>query len=155
MSDAHTRYVAGFLFKKRAVLLIRKTRPEWQDGLLNGIGGKVEPGELPRDAMAREFEEETGLKTLPADWTEYCVEQGSVYTVHFFKRRVHSLGGTELRPVNDVGERLCWVNSRRAAGFYPDVVGNLRWLIPMALDWRQLVVSVRALDNIAEKPSWE
>jgi 8-oxo-dGTP diphosphatase len=64
-------YVVGFMFSsgKDGILLIRKNRPEWQYGKLNGIGGKMEEGETPRDAMVREFREETGLKTKEEDWT--------------------------------------------------------------------------------------
>ena len=64
------QYVLGFAFDDLGrVALIRKTRPDWQRGLLNGIGGKINPGEACRDAMMREFYEETGV-VLPADrWT--------------------------------------------------------------------------------------
>ncbi len=40
--------VAGFLFdeSRERVVLIKKQKPEWQSGRLNGVGGKIEPGEL-------------------------------------------------------------------------------------------------------------
>ncbi len=55
-------YVCGFMFSpdKKQVALIRKTKPEWQKDLLNGIGGKIESGESPHEAMVREFYEESG-----------------------------------------------------------------------------------------------
>lgn len=58
------RYVVGFAFDERAeyVLLVHKLKPEWQRGRLNGIGGKIEPGETPLEAMDRECLEETGLR---------------------------------------------------------------------------------------------
>src|SRR5258706_10631348 len=60
-------YVVGFLFDDEGnVALIRKTKPLWQKGLLNGVGGKIEPGEEPIKAMRREFLEETGAGVL--DW---------------------------------------------------------------------------------------
>ena len=40
--------------------VIKKERPVWQAGLLNAIGGHVEKGEYPVEAMQREFLEETG-----------------------------------------------------------------------------------------------
>ena len=48
-------YVLGFAFNKnfREVLLILKNKPQWQKGLYNGIGGKIEEGELPIEAMVR------------------------------------------------------------------------------------------------------
>lgn len=62
------RFVVGFAFNKNAdsVLLVRKLRPEWQKGFFNGIGGKMENGESPFDAMSRECKEETALSL---DWS--------------------------------------------------------------------------------------
>lgn len=55
-------YVLGFCFNAalNKVVLIRKNRPQWQAGKLNGVGGHVEPWELPLGAMVREFREESG-----------------------------------------------------------------------------------------------
>ena len=47
--------------QNNASLLISKKRPAWQAGMLNGIGGKIEPGENPLQAMIRECKEECNL----------------------------------------------------------------------------------------------
>src|SRR5579875_1366427 len=68
-------YVLGFAFNKEKtkVLLIRKNRPQWQAGLFNGIGGKIESYDvLPVKAMVREFIEETGLSTSIEQWNQYA-----------------------------------------------------------------------------------
>jgi 8-oxo-dGTP diphosphatase len=59
------KYALGFIFDQARdhVLLIQKARPAWQRGKLNGIGGKVEPGETFQQAMIRECWEETGIST--------------------------------------------------------------------------------------------
>lgn len=64
------KYVLGFAFSKdlSKVLLINKSKPEWQAGFKNGIGGKVEQGELLPFAMSREFFEETGIQSVPIQW---------------------------------------------------------------------------------------
>lgn len=56
-------YVLGIMFSEdeKKVLTIWKNRPSWQAGKLNGIGGKIEAGESPLEAMHREFIEETGF----------------------------------------------------------------------------------------------
>lgn len=46
-------------------LLLEKGRPAWLAGLWNGIGGHVERGEYPFDAMVREAAEEAALPPLP------------------------------------------------------------------------------------------
>lgn len=59
------RYVLGIATDPAhaGVLLVLKNRPDWQAGLLNGIGGKIESGETPDQAIVREFYEETGIRT--------------------------------------------------------------------------------------------
>ena len=60
-------YVLGFAFDDLGrVALIRKARPAWQAGKLNGVGGRIENGETVLDAMVRKFREETGV--LVPDW---------------------------------------------------------------------------------------
>ena len=56
-------YVLGFMFDQdmKTVLLIKKNRPDFLAGKLNGIGGKVESDETPPNAMCREFLEESGI----------------------------------------------------------------------------------------------
>lgn len=63
-------YVLGFAFHKNRVLLIRKNRPQWQAGFVNGVGGKVEAYDWSlTEAMRREFEEETGVNTDLDSWS--------------------------------------------------------------------------------------
>ena len=58
------KYVLVFLFSKslQNVLLIEKQRgPAHLIGKWTGLGGKVEPGELPLNAAIREVKEESGI----------------------------------------------------------------------------------------------
>jgi 8-oxo-dGTP pyrophosphatase MutT (NUDIX family) len=84
-----TRYVIGFAFTedKSQVALIHKSRSrsgfEWQIGKLNGLGGKIAAaitpeayGEPPRDAMVREFQEESGVCVQADEW-ELCGRFGN------------------------------------------------------------------------------
>lgn len=43
-------------------VLLEKEKPDYQQGRYNLPGGKVEPGETPKDAALREFWEETGIQ---------------------------------------------------------------------------------------------
>lgn len=69
-------YTAAFLFWRDQVLLVQKNRPEWQAGLWNAIGGKVEDGETLEQANVREFGEETGLLLPGVEWRRFCAERG-------------------------------------------------------------------------------
>ena len=122
------KYVAGFAFSKdkETVLLIGKTKPSWQAGLLNGIGGKVEVGESNHTAMVREFEEETGL--VINDW-EFTVSLGnSNYGVSFFRAFDDCIFDFE-QPEE---ERPVLVGVHNLYNF--STINNLRWLIPLSLD---------------------
>lgn len=57
------RYTIGALFTPELdlVLLIEKTKPDWQKGRLNLPGGHIEQGETCLQCVRREFQEETGL----------------------------------------------------------------------------------------------
>lgn len=138
-------YVAGFMFSedKKKVALIIKNRPQWQKGLMNGIGGHVETGEKPYDAMVREFEEETGVRH--SDWNHFCTLQGPFGKVHFYKA-IGVLG--RLKTLTD--ETVCVCKAWRLNG----VVPNLNWLIPMALSKNNDYALVRHRDEEAPEGGW-
>jgi len=54
------KYTIGFIRQTDRVLLLNREKPSWM-GCWNGVGGKLEPGETPRNSMLREMREETGL----------------------------------------------------------------------------------------------
>ena len=70
------RYVVGYMFSPdyREVALIRKAKPEWQRGKLNGVGGKIEIGERKGIAMSREFAEEAGVIIPEMSWLHIRTE---------------------------------------------------------------------------------
>lgn len=126
-------YACGLLFSpdRTRVLLIRKRRPAWQAGKLNGLGGKIEPGESPLEAMRREFREEAGLDI--ADWQEVLALSGPDdagsgvgWRGHFFR----AFGDLDAaQPMTD--EQL----ERHPVHALPrDLIPNLHWMIPLMLD---------------------
>ncbi len=125
----------GFVFSQdmTQVLLIRKARPDWQRGLLNGVGGKAEPGDRkPRDTMRRECREETGLDIKQEDWTFFadllCPELKT--RVCFFFARIENI--LDAKTMNEDEPVLRWVID----GTWDKIcVPNLRWLIPLAVNW--------------------
>ena len=119
-------YVAGFLFddSKKFVALIEKQKPDWQAGLWNAIGGKVETNEDPYDAMSREFAEETGLAV--EEWDLFCTLSGVDWTVWFYRSFVPMVSLNQARTMEEERVGVFDVN------ILPSTIPNLRWLIPLA-----------------------
>lgn len=55
------KYTLAVAMTKDNIALIRKTKPEWQAGSYNFVGGKIELNESPEECVRREFWEETGI----------------------------------------------------------------------------------------------
>jgi 8-oxo-dGTP diphosphatase len=123
-------YTCGFMFDRDgSVVLALKNKPAWQAGKLNGLGGKLEPGETPDQCMAREWIEETGDRE-PRAWDHFVSIRGSDSVVHFFRVTVDAFPAFPAR--TDVGEAIV-INSARLIIGSAIVIPNLRWLIPLAL----------------------
>lgn len=124
------RYVTGFLFSKNSshIVLIEKLSPEWQKGFFNGVGGKIEPGENAIDAMAREFNEETGVLIPAEQWQCYAqIFRPSHYDLDVFF--AHSDLAFNARTVEK--EEVFVVELSKLP---TNLIPNLNWLIPLALD---------------------
>ena len=83
------KYVVGLIFDASLenVILIKKNRPDWQIGKLNGIGGKVEPDETAEDAIVRECFEESDL--MLSDWVLWGEQSDNKnFTVHYYTAEV-------------------------------------------------------------------
>lgn len=126
-------YACGFLFSKdrTRVILIRKNRPAWQAGKLNGLGGKLEPGETPYEAMRREFREEAGVD-IPS-WTECLTVTGEPS-----KADPRGWRGHFFRAFDDLEQCQAQTDERleihSVVGLPRDTIPNLQWMIPMMLD---------------------
>ena len=120
-------YCAGFLFDNdlEFVVLIRKEKPAWQRGKLNGVGGKIEEGETPAEAMRREFLEETGMDIK--SWEQYVTLTGEGFTVHFF--HAHTDNPWAVKSTTDEAVAVFELEHLTCLQTIP----NLQWLIPMAM----------------------
>jgi 8-oxo-dGTP diphosphatase len=136
----YIRYVVGFMFDVdiKNVVLIRKKKPAWQAGRLNGPGGKIEDGETPLEAMVREFREETGV--AHDHWNEFNVLRGHNgrtglrCDVHFFSAFVSTDVLRSCRTTTTEEIEICSVlREMLDPRAWPRLMFNLPWLIPMAL----------------------
>lgn len=129
------KYVVGFAFYEDDILLIRKERPSWQKGYLNGIGGKIEDDDITiNHSMSREFEEETGVKTDPYQWKKLVEISNSEFILHVFTS--FNTDFTEAKSMTD--ENIIRMNLNdfftKVYSNEIKIIDNLLWIIPMALD---------------------
>lgn len=98
-TNSETQYTVCLLFSsdKKKILLQKKAKTVFA-GKLNGVGGKVEPGETPKEGALREIREETSVTDVDLTWLGTlsipidCVKQElSVCTLHFYGGMVENL----------------------------------------------------------------
>lgn len=128
---AKREWVVGFLFDDDAgrVVLIRKNRPEWQRGRLNGVGGKVEPGEQLEDAMRREFREETSVDIT--SWHRFATLTWEEGVVHFFRHFAPLETVLQCASTTDEEVEIRWIDGLLLPGLRATVTPNLLWLVPL------------------------
>ncbi|HJR66473.1 MAG TPA: NUDIX domain-containing protein [Gemmatimonadaceae bacterium] len=134
MASRALEYVLALLFTAdaRDVVLVRKTRPAWQAGRVNALGGKLQDGEAILEAARREVREEAGVDV--EEWEQFLVWDDPEYrlrAVRAFDDAAH-----RARTAEDQDVFLARVDA-----LPPNVIDNLRWIIPLALD-RDVAVPV-------------
>lgn len=135
-------YTLGFAFSPTLadVLLVRKTRPDWQFGKYNGIGGHMEPGEPALGCMVREFKEETGLVTSTSDWITcgrmdiFDATPGRFWKtamVHLFSARLSAaLWSRDLQwPDSDQPEVPAWITVKSVLDYSHPMIANIPMLV--------------------------
>lgn len=138
-------FTVGFVFSPdlETVMLIEKDTSDkpsqkWQDGLLNGVGGKIENGESAKECMIRECHEEFGVYI--ENWYELgniiyrkgvvSDDDDNLISLHVYRTvvdydtfySIHQTGREKPVPV-----KLTELLDRTVR-----VVPNLEWIIPAA-----------------------
>jgi 8-oxo-dGTP diphosphatase len=151
MTPRAYEYVLALLFTAdaREVVLIRKTRPAWQAGRVNALGGKLRNGESLLDAARREVREEAGVDV--ERWEPFLIWHDREYRLQAV--RAFDDAARLARSAEDQEVFLADVG-----GLPLDVIDNLRWIVPLALD-RDVAVPVEvrsanpAGSGLTERPS--
>lgn len=127
-------YVLGLIFSQHEgrIALLRKKRPAWQAGMLNGIGGHIELGETALQAMVREAAEEVALRfPWPQAWEEIAtLRQSRTWDVVVFKTSLPLPNEPEeLMGQEDEQVEVYNVNELHLQ----DLIPNLHYLVQFAV----------------------
>ncbi len=124
------KYTLGYIFKPdlKKVLLVHKLDPEWQNGKINGVGGKVEEGESALNCIVREIKEETNLSTDKEKW----IHLGNIHGEGWYMDLFVYLYRGNINDAQKTGkEKIEWFDPENLP---KNVIPNLRWQIPLALE---------------------
>ena len=115
-----------FLTRGDKILMLHRQNPPNQ-GLWNGVGGHLEPGESPYQSCLREAKEETGydLKDVHFSgiltWEGFEIPAGGLY--------LFIAPAPSGEPVSCSEGELCWQHKEWAC-HAPEVVSNLHLVLP-------------------------
>lgn len=127
------KYTVCFLYTDNGekVLLQRKNKTQYA-GRLNGVGGKIEPGETPLEGARREIMEETGVNIqaliwlgtliLPKDYGLPVGQDNVDCELNFFAGTVEDTKMVSQQPGET--EPLLWLLTRQVIGGHADTAGE-------------------------------
>ncbi len=130
MTPAPLSYTLCFLTRADSVLLLHRRRPPNQ-GLWNGVGGRLEADERPLTGCLREVREETGYRLATArfagllTWSGFEIADGGLY--------LFTAEAPAGEPASTPEGELRWWPQRQAVTS-PLVVSNLHFVLPHLLN---------------------
>lgn len=127
-----TTVVAAVIERDGQVLIGQRRAGEWHAFKWEFPGGKVEPGETPRDAIRRELEEELEIRaTVGPAITEYEYTYPGRSPIRLM---FYSVSQFEGEPQNRAFEQIRWETRTRlpAYDFLEGDVDFVRWLAERA-----------------------
>jgi 8-oxo-dGTP diphosphatase len=100
------RVVAGIIWRDDRYLAVRRPEGKHMAGYWEFPGGKIEAGETPEQALARELGEELGIRiTDSRPWRERIHRYPDLHVHVFF----HMVSAFQGEPTPQEGQSMAWV----------------------------------------------
>lgn len=113
MSHSHTSLpawpllvVAGLIERKGRFLIAQRPPGDWMEGYWEFPGGKLNPGEDPREGLEREIQEELSIRVRARDVEEVLLHHYPDRSVLLLFFRCEVIEG---EPAGCLGQNLNWV----------------------------------------------
>ena len=104
------RVVVGIITDNEEILLLKKNNPDWQKGLYNGIGGKVELNTTPLETIIKKCQEELGVNI--SNWIELDSEiSSSGIEIVYFLNTLNECEIKKLQSQTDERAELFSINN--------------------------------------------
>ncbi|MBC1440383.1 NUDIX hydrolase [Listeria innocua] len=132
------KYTLCFIQRANEILLLNRQKSPWM-GSWNGVGGKIEPGELLIESIKREIKEETGINAADYEIRDigemkWFVEGENLGGMHLFVAKLKDDFIYQTPLATDEGildfKKISWILNQENTG----VVNNLPYLIKHAPD---------------------
>ncbi len=129
---------------KNGKILLGKKKRGYAEGILNGYGGKVEPGETPEEAMLREFWEESGAKATKYEKVGYIEFTSNIeeYLSECHLYQIHDYEG-DIVETEEIYPEWFPVDSIPYHNMWPD---DPHWL-PLVLEGKKVKGRFLLKDN--------
>ncbi|MCO4784433.1 8-oxo-dGTP diphosphatase MutT [Marinomonas atlantica] len=101
------RVAAGIIVREDQVFIALRSDDKHQGGCWEFPGGKVEEGEDPAEALARELMEECGIATTKSEQFQLVRHDYSDKSVELYFYLVSEFSG---EPHGKEGQKVAWVN---------------------------------------------
>ncbi|PKR84469.1 NUDIX hydrolase [Heyndrickxia camelliae] len=129
------KYTICFIKKGEQILMLNRVKSPWM-GIWNGVGGKIEKGEEPKESVLREILEETGISLKDVDYkgvVTWLVDGIRTGGMHAFVAEIPETFEYHTPVSTDEGI-LAWKNISWI--LHPENLGlaNVKYFLPQMLE---------------------
>jgi 8-oxo-dGTP diphosphatase len=129
------KYNISFIKRGSEILLLNREYPSWM-GCWNGIGGKLDRCESPRDSMVRELYEETNIKEYELHfkgiitWTVDGSNYGGMYT-YLAEVPEDFIYPTPVKVDEGIldWKKVCWIMNSNNSGIAANIPRSLNSIL--------------------------